>query len=102
MFSSVLIQSLVLPTYLGGAFYTAESSDSARPHYLSSWAPILHATSLWLSSSGFMHPDQEEAGSRLSRPVTPTTMGQEHSARIATKSPDEVNSERFHLILGKC
>ncbi|CAI9624694.1 unnamed protein product, partial [Staurois parvus] len=79
--------SHLLPTQ-GGAFYNAETSDAARPHYLSSWAPILHATSLWLSSSGFIHSDQEEAGSRLSRPVTPTSMGQEQSTRIPAKSPD--------------
>ncbi|XP_040188814.1 HEAT repeat-containing protein 5A isoform X1 [Rana temporaria] len=90
-----------LPTQ-GGAFYVAETSDAARPHYLSSWAPILHATSLWLSSSGFIHSDQEEAGSRLSRPVTPNTMGQEQSTRIPVKSPDDINSEKFHLILGIC
>ncbi|XP_018409657.1 PREDICTED: HEAT repeat-containing protein 5A [Nanorana parkeri] len=90
-----------LPTQ-GGAFYTAETSDAARPHYLSSWAPILHATSLWLSSSGFIHPDHEEAGSQLSRPVTPTTMGQDRSTRTPAKSPDDINSERFHLILGIC
>ncbi|XP_063803533.1 HEAT repeat-containing protein 5A isoform X1 [Pseudophryne corroboree] len=86
----------------GGAFYTAETSDAARPHYLGSWAPILHATSLWLSSSGFLLPDQDEAGSRLSRPVTPTTMGQERSTQPLTKSPEDLNSERFHLILGIC
>ncbi|KAM5129642.1 HEAT repeat-containing protein 5A [Mantella aurantiaca] len=90
-----------LPTQ-GGAFYTAETSDAARPHYLSSWAPILHATSLWLSSSGFIHPDHEDAGSRLSRPVTPTSMGLEQSTSIPAKTPDDVNSERFHLILGIC
>ncbi|KAM9294002.1 HEAT repeat-containing protein 5A [Gastrophryne carolinensis] len=86
----------------GGAFYTIETSDSARPHYLCSWAPILHATSLWLSSCGFIHSDQDESGSRLSRPVTPTTMGQERSTKIPSKSPEDLNSERFYLILGIC
>ncbi|XP_066464660.1 HEAT repeat-containing protein 5A isoform X2 [Eleutherodactylus coqui] len=86
----------------GGAFYTSETSDAARPHYLTSWAPILHATSLWLSSTGFILADPDEAGSRLSRPVTPTTMGQEHNNREPAKSPEDVNSERFHLILGIC
>ncbi|KAG9480966.1 hypothetical protein GDO78_010300 [Eleutherodactylus coqui] len=84
----------------GGAFYTSETSDAARPHYLTSWAPILHATSLWLSSTGFILADPDEAGSRLSRPVTPTTMGQEHNNREPAKTPEDVNSERFHLILG--
>ncbi|XP_068109960.1 HEAT repeat-containing protein 5A isoform X2 [Hyperolius riggenbachi] len=86
----------------GGAFYTAETSDAARPHYQCSWASILHATSLWLSSCGFIHPDQDESGSRLSRPVTPTTMGQERNAKAPDKSAEDVNSEKFHLILGIC
>ncbi|KAM3918608.1 HEAT repeat-containing protein 5A isoform 2-T2 [Leptodactylus fuscus] len=86
----------------GGVFYTSETSDAARPHYLTSWAPILHATSLWLSNTGFLLADPDEAGSRLSRPVTPTTMGQERSNRAQAKSPEDLNSERFHLILGIC
>ncbi|OCT68730.1 HEAT repeat-containing protein 5A isoform X2 [Xenopus laevis] len=84
----------------GGDFYTAETSVSARPHYLLSWAPILHASSLWLSTSGFLIPDQDEGNGHLSRPVTPTSMGLERSSQSATKSPEDLNSERFHLILG--
>ncbi|KAG8560615.1 hypothetical protein GDO81_015048 [Engystomops pustulosus] len=86
----------------GGAFFTSETSDAARPHYLASWAPILHATSLWLSNTGFLISDPDEGGSRLSRPVTPTTMGQECSNRTPAKSPEDLNTERFHLILGIC
>lgn len=36
----------------GGSFYTAEMANQARAHYRSAWAPILHATSLWLHSNG--------------------------------------------------
>ncbi|KAL3969204.1 growth factor receptor-bound protein 10 [Sarotherodon galilaeus] len=36
----------------GGSFYTAETVSQARRHYTSSWAPILHATSLWLHNTG--------------------------------------------------
>ncbi|XP_044127665.1 HEAT repeat-containing protein 5A [Bufo gargarizans] len=86
----------------GGMFYTSETSGAARPHYLVSWAPILHATSLWLSNTGFLLADSDEAGSRLSRPVTPTTMGQERSNKVPIKSPEDLNSEKFHLILGIC
>ncbi|KAM4691047.1 HEAT repeat-containing protein 5A [Rhinophrynus dorsalis] len=84
----------------GGAFYTAETTVAARPHYLLSWAPILHASSLWLSSCGFLLPDQDEGNCHLSRPVTPTSMGQERSLQASAKSPEDLNSERFHLILG--
>ncbi|XP_053553906.1 HEAT repeat-containing protein 5A [Bombina bombina] len=84
----------------GGTFYTAETSDAARPHYLFSWASILHASSLWLSSSGFLLSDQDEGACRLSRPVTPTSIGQEFVSRTSTKSPEDINFERFHLLLG--
>ncbi|KAM4013422.1 HEAT repeat-containing protein 5A isoform 2-T2 [Anomaloglossus baeobatrachus] len=86
----------------GGVFYISETSDAARPHYFTSWATILHATSLWLSHTGFLPTDPDDAGSRLSRPVTPTTMGQECSSKTPAKSPEDLNSERFHLILGIC
>ncbi|XP_030626856.1 HEAT repeat-containing protein 5A [Chanos chanos] len=81
----------------GGSFYTAETAEQARPHYRGSWAPILHATSLWFSSTGFIVVD--DGPTNLSRPVTPTSMGQSKS--LATvKSPEDINTERFHLILG--
>lgn len=36
----------------GGAFYTTDTMESSRPHYASSWPPILHAAALWLKASG--------------------------------------------------
>ncbi|XP_041668817.1 HEAT repeat-containing protein 5A isoform X2 [Cheilinus undulatus] len=81
----------------GGSFYTAETLKQARVHYTSSWAPILHATSLWLQSTGFILPDDSPAN--LSRPATPTSMGYTSSVGGA-KSPEDVNSDRLHLILG--
>ncbi|XP_052041834.1 HEAT repeat-containing protein 5A isoform X3 [Apodemus sylvaticus] len=83
----------------GGAFYTAETSRNAKPHYHSSWALILHAAALWLTSTGFADPD--EGGANLSRPVTPTSMCQgSSSSGAAVKSPEDVYTDRFHLILG--
>ncbi|NXJ12272.1 HTR5A protein, partial [Odontophorus gujanensis] len=84
----------------GGAFYTAETIDNARPHYYNSWALILYATALWLTSTGFTVADPDEGVNNLSRPVTPTTMCQDSSSRPSVKSPEDVNSDRFHLILG--
>ncbi|XP_030575487.1 HEAT repeat-containing protein 5A isoform X2 [Archocentrus centrarchus] len=81
----------------GGSFYTAETVNQARRHYTSSWAPILHATSLWLHSTGFMISD--EAPANLSRPATPTSMGNSSSVGGA-KSPEDINTDRLHLILG--
>ncbi|XP_027272111.1 HEAT repeat-containing protein 5A isoform X4 [Cricetulus griseus] len=83
----------------GGAFYTAETSENARLHYHSSWALILHAAALWLTSTGFADPD--EGAANLSRPVTPTSMCQgSSSSGAAVKSPEDVYTDRVHLILG--
>ncbi|XP_056332537.1 HEAT repeat-containing protein 5A [Danio aesculapii] len=81
----------------GGSFYTAETVEQARPHYYSAWATILHATALWLNSTGFIVVDEGPAN--LSRPVTPTSMGQSTSLSNV-KSPEDVNTDRLHLILG--
>ncbi|XP_076604038.1 HEAT repeat-containing protein 5A isoform X2 [Chaetodon auriga] len=81
----------------GGSFYTAETVKQARAHYSSSWAPILHATSLWLHSTGFVMSDDTPAN--LSRPATPTSMG--HTGSVGgAKSPEDINADRLHLILG--
>lgn len=84
----------------GGAFYTAETSENAKLHYYNSWALILHATALWLTSTGFVVADPDEGASNLSRPVTPTSMCQGSSSGAAVKSPEDVYTDRFHLILG--
>ncbi|XP_072123379.1 HEAT repeat-containing protein 5A isoform X1 [Mobula birostris] len=84
----------------GGAFYTSETIESARPHYCKSWAPILHAAALWLNSTGFVLIDPDEGSASLSRPVTPTMLGHESNLTSAVKSPEDVNTDRFHLILG--
>uniref|UniRef100_A0A3Q4BWY6 HEAT repeat-containing protein 5A n=1 Tax=Mola mola TaxID=94237 RepID=A0A3Q4BWY6_MOLML len=81
----------------GGSFYTAETLNQARAHYLASWAPILHATSLWLHSTGFVMSDDTPAN--LSRPATPTSMGHRGSVGGA-KSPEDISADRLHLILG--
>uniref|UniRef100_A0A669BLL6 HEAT repeat-containing protein 5A n=1 Tax=Oreochromis niloticus TaxID=8128 RepID=A0A669BLL6_ORENI len=81
----------------GGSFYTAETVSQARRHYTSSWAPILHATSLWLHNTGFVISD--EAPANLSRPATPTSMGNRSSVG-GSSSPEDINTDRLHLILG--
>ncbi|XP_052001078.1 HEAT repeat-containing protein 5A isoform X2 [Xyrauchen texanus] len=81
----------------GGSFYTAETVEQARPLYCSAWATILHATALWLNSTGFIMVDEGPAN--LSRPVTPTSMGQSTSLS-SVKSPEDINTDRLNLILG--
>ncbi|KAM6181817.1 HEAT repeat-containing protein 5A isoform 2-T2 [Erethizon dorsatum] len=84
----------------GGTFYTAETSENAKLHYYNSWALILHAAALWLTNTGFVVADPDEGASHLSRPVTPTSMCQGSSSGAAVKSPEEIYTDRFHLILG--
>ncbi|KAL3972244.1 small subunit ribosomal protein S14 [Sarotherodon galilaeus] len=68
----------------GGAFYTPETIDTARLHYRSSWAPVLHAVALWLNSTGF------GAG--------PPGLPQGGSSTI--KTFEESVKDRMHLMLG--
>lgn len=95
------ILKTVTSLLVGGTFYTAETIENARPHYYNSWALILYATVLWLTSTGFIVVDPDEGVTNLSRPVTPTTMCQDSSTRPLVKSPEDVNTDRFHLILGQ-
>uniref|UniRef100_A0A8C9T2G7 HEAT repeat-containing protein 5B n=1 Tax=Scleropages formosus TaxID=113540 RepID=A0A8C9T2G7_SCLFO len=71
----------------GGAFYTPETIDSARLHYRSSWAPILHAVTLWLSHTGFGMNDGTEDPAPSPAP-------------IAAKDPEELAKDRLHLLFG--
>lgn len=63
----------------GGAFYTAETSEAARPHYASAWPPVLLAAALWLSQP----------------------------SNITTSTEDEPNNnpapdDHFRLLFGTC
>lgn len=77
----------------GGAFYTPETIDTARLHYRSSWAPVLHAVALWLSSTEFGVDVKEEESSLSSKaPALP------QGASVPVKESVE---DRMHLMLGK-
>ncbi|XP_053475022.1 HEAT repeat-containing protein 5B isoform X1 [Ictalurus furcatus] len=81
----------------GGAFYTPETIDTARLHYRSSWAPILHAVALWLSTTEFgAHECPEEPQSATS--TGPAGFPQGPPA--PSKSHDELVKDRMHLLLG--
>lgn len=79
----------------GGAFFSFETVDQARPHYNASWGPILHAAALWLHSTGFV--TSEDTPVHLSRPATPTSLGRTLGGAT---SPEDVGAERLHLLLG--
>uniref|UniRef100_A0A8C4IR44 HEAT repeat-containing protein 5A n=1 Tax=Dicentrarchus labrax TaxID=13489 RepID=A0A8C4IR44_DICLA len=80
----------------GGAFYTPETIDTARLHYRGSWAPVLHAVALWLSSTGFgAGEEKEEVPSAPSKaPALP------QGASFTTKTFEESVEDRMHLMLG--
>lgn len=73
----------------GGAFYTPETIDTARLHYRTSWAPVLHAVALWLNSTGFGAGEDPEDPSK----------SPEGSSK--TSSFEESVKDRMHLLLGK-
>lgn len=73
----------------GGAFYTNDTMNSSKPHYLTAWPQILYAASLWLNSTGFhldeMPKDDDKHKSVLNN--NPISHG-------STKA------DRFHLAFG--
>ncbi|KAF5283589.1 hypothetical protein FQA39_LY17291 [Lamprigera yunnana] len=70
----------------GGAFYTNDTIESSRPHYSKSWAPILHAATLWLNISNAkatikMNVDNDNA---------------------LNNNPTDFGPDKFHLLFGIC
>lgn len=53
---------------------------------------------MWLCVAGFVM--SEDASANLSRPATPTSMGQT-DAEGGAKNPEDVITDRLHLILGE-
>ncbi|KAI5087893.1 HEAT repeat-containing protein 5B, partial [Silurus meridionalis] len=81
----------------GGAFYTPETIDTARLHYRSSWAPILHAVALWLSTTDFGAlecPEEPQSATSAGPPGFP------QGPPASGKSHDELVKDRMHLLLG--
>ncbi|XP_061693976.1 HEAT repeat-containing protein 5B [Syngnathoides biaculeatus] len=79
----------------GGAFYTPETIDTARLHYRNSWAPVLHAVALWLSSTGFGTCEQKNVSPALSKAPALHT-----GASWTAKTFEESIKDRMHLMLG--
>ncbi|XP_046614986.1 HEAT repeat-containing protein 5B isoform X2 [Neodiprion virginianus] len=78
----------------GGAFYTTDTMESARPYYLESWAPILHAATLWLNARGFESPEPANVDTN-----TKNKLGRNNNN---DSTNTESNVERFHLLFGIC
>lgn len=76
----------------GGAFYTHDTIDLARPHYRSTWPPILQAAAVWISY-----------GHGFDSSPSSTEDADDHEGDASKKpAPEEVNADRFHLLLGVC
>ncbi|XP_064600027.1 HEAT repeat-containing protein 5B-like isoform X2 [Liolophura sinensis] len=89
----------------GGAFYQVETMDSARPHYRNAWPSILYAVSIWLNETGFadVSPERREGKPANDRSSGVLPMPPANMANIpANMNPEEVNADRFYLILGIC
>lgn len=82
----------------GGAFYTTDTMESARPHYVESWAPILHAATLWLNARGFEMSDNQE---KTTANTTNNNNHNNNNNNEAATSKTNMNIERFHLLFGK-
>ncbi|XP_014481449.1 PREDICTED: HEAT repeat-containing protein 5B isoform X3 [Dinoponera quadriceps] len=80
----------------GGAFYTTDTMESARPHYVESWAPILHAATLWLNARGFEMGDSDQ------EKATNVTNNNHNNNNDDATSKTNTNVERFHLLFGIC
>ncbi|XP_068597113.1 HEAT repeat-containing protein 5B [Brachionichthys hirsutus] len=80
----------------GGAFYTPETIDTARLHYRSSWAPVLHAVALWLSSTGFGAGEEKDEVPSVPSKVPALPSG----ASFSSKTFEESVEDRMHLMLG--
>merc|ERR1719219_1591961 len=84
--------------YEGGAFYTMDTIELARPHYKSTWAPILAAAAIWLSrGGGFDNVSME----KTELDVTGSgNIGLGPANATSSADPEEINRSRFHLLLG--
>lgn len=76
----------------GGAFYTNDTMNSSKPHYLGAWPQILYAASLWLNSTGF-HPDEESSSAN-----------DDECQKVLNNNPSvshgSLCADRFHLAFG--
>jgi hypothetical protein len=81
----------------GGSFYTPDTINSSKPHYLSSWSQILYAAALWLNSGGFdMSDDVNGNGSTNSEDADNNNMPPQVIGH------GSVSADRFHLMFGIC
>uniref|UniRef100_A0A674CEQ8 HEAT repeat-containing protein 5B n=1 Tax=Salmo trutta TaxID=8032 RepID=A0A674CEQ8_SALTR len=83
----------------GGAFYTPETIDTARLHYRGSWAPVLHAVALWLSSTSFGAGEGEEEAPAVPPQASGAPVYPQGNSG-PTQSLEDLIKDRMHLMLG--
>ena len=84
----------------GGAFYTNDTIEAARPHYKSTWAPILKASAIWLTyGQGF---DDVQAGKSDSDVEGSANLGIGPANAATNRNPEDINKDRFFLLFGIC
>ncbi len=90
----------------GGAFYSNETLESARPHYRSTWPPLLAAAAVWLShGQGFdnvVSGDAEKSAGSTTDVEGADNLGLGPANAAAAKGADEINGDRFFLLFGIC
>ncbi len=88
----------------GGAFYSNETVESARPHYRATWPPLLTAAAVWLSyGQGFDDVSSGDAEKRGGTDVEgAANLGLGPANAAAAKSPEDINGDRFFLLFGIC
>lgn len=72
--------------------------ESARPHYAESWAPILHAATLWLNAKGF---GLEESKNEVEASNATNNNNNNNNNNSDVSTNNTTNVERFHLLFGK-
>ena len=84
--------------YEGGAFYTNDTIELSRPHYKTTWAPILNAASIWLSQGGGF---ENVSAEKIELDVTGSAnIGLGPANATSSGDPEEINRSRFNLLLG--
>ena len=88
--------------YEGGAFYTNDTIELARPHYRITWAPILHAAAVWLTHGGGLANVAAEKTELAAAGADSANigLGPANATAQGVPSPEEINRSRFHLLLG--
>ncbi|XP_032289770.1 HEAT repeat-containing protein 5B isoform X3 [Drosophila virilis] len=84
----------------GGSFYTTDTINSSKPHYMTSWPPILYAAALWLRDEGFAkHVDTQSQVEPCSTQPESAPESNNNNNHITHGS---LSADRFHMIFGIC